>query len=392
MPTFQEILSATKKEIREISVPELQKKLTAKADLVVVDVREPDETAKGVIPKAILIPRGFLELKIEEQVPDKNKEIVVHCAGGVRSALAAKSLQALGYKNVSSLAGGYDKWVEGGGAAAKKECLNPQQADRYSRHVILPEVGVEGQLKLLRSKVLLIGAGGLGSPTAYYLAAAGIGTLGIIDNDVVDRSNLQRQILHSDARVGIPKVHSAKATLEALNPDVRVIPYHEKLTAQNIFKIMEGYDIVVDGCDNFPTRYLVNDACVIKGIPNVHGSIYRFEGQTTVFAPGKGPCYRCLFPVPPPPELAPSCQEAGVFGVLPGIIGTIQGVETIKLLLGIGDGLAGRFLIFDALKMEFRELKIRRDPACPVCGEKPTITALIDYEWFCAHPFEKPKH
>jgi molybdopterin/thiamine biosynthesis adenylyltransferase len=264
--------------------------------------------------------------------------------------------------------------------------FSEEQIRRYSRHIILPEVGGLGQTKLLEAKVLLVGAGGLGSPAALYLAAAGVGTVGIIDADVVDLSNLQRQILHTTADVGRPKIDSAKEALQSLNPDVNVVTYHELLHSSNVFDIIRGYDIIVDGCDNFPTRYLVNDACVMANIPNVHGSIFRFEGQATVFKPNEGPCYRCLYPEPPPPGMVPSCQEGGVLGVLPGIIGTIQAIETIKLILGIGKTLIGRLLMYDALKMAFRELRLRRDPACPLCGENPSIRELIDYEQFCGAP------
>jgi len=287
---------------------------------------------------------------------------------------------------VASMAGGFAAWREIG--APVEAPLAPAQLERYSRHLLIPEVGIAGQTKLLRSKVLLIGAGGLGSPAAYYLAAAGVGTLGIIDADVVDATNLQRQILHSTERIGESKVDSARRTLEALNPDVHVVGYKERLTSANIDRIIADYDVIVDGADNFPTRYLLNDASVKWRKPVVHGSIYRFEGQVTVFKPFEGPCYRCLFHEPPPPELAPSCAEAGVLGVLPGVIGTIQANETIKLLLGIGEPLIGRYLLFDALEGAFREVRLRRDPKCPACGEHPTITEYIDYEGFCASPSE----
>jgi molybdopterin/thiamine biosynthesis adenylyltransferase len=302
--------------------------------------------------------------------------------------MAADTLQKLGYTNVISMSGGFNRWKDSGLPWTKPETLTPEQAQRYSRHLLIPEIGERGQLKLLSSKVLLIGAGGLGSPAALYLAAAGVGTLGIVDSDVVDATNLQRQILHNTERLGRPKVESARETIAALNPDVKVNAYQERLTAENIDRITAGYDVIVDGADNFPTRYLVNDASVKHKIPVVHGSIYRFEGQVTVFKPFEGPCYRCLFHQPPPPELAPSCAEAGVLGVLPGIIGSIQANEAIKLLLGIGEPLIGRYLLYDALDETFREVKLRRDPNCPVCGEHPTITGYIDYEGFCASPSE----
>ncbi|MGZ8529520.1 MAG: molybdopterin-synthase adenylyltransferase MoeB, partial [Candidatus Binatia bacterium] len=333
---------------------------------------------------AIPLPRGFLEIKVETAIPDKNTPIVAYCAGGVRSLLAAKVMREMGYQNVTSMAGGYGAWKNGGFKWVQDFQYTPEQLIRYSRHFLLPEVGEDGQAKLLQAKVLMVGAGGLGSPAAYYLAAAGVGTMGIIDNDVVDISNLQRQILHANDRVGMPKVESAKKTLEGLNPDVKVIPYQAKLTSENIMEILKDYDLVIDGCDNFPTRYLVNDACVLTGKPNVHGSIFQFEGQATVFYPGKGPCYRCLYPEPPPAEMAPSCAEAGVLGVLPGLIGVIEALEAMKLILGKGDSLVGRLLHFNTLTMEINTLKLRRDPSCPMCGDNPTIKELIDYEEFCS--------
>lgn len=384
MPSIQDILKQTKQQISELSSDqfvELQKK---NPNLVLIDVREKDEQERGIIPNAQLIPRGMLELKIEDAVPDRNQEIVAYCGGGNRSALAALSLKNMGYQKVHSLIGGYNKWASEQRPTVKKTFLDSQKLERYSRHITMPEVGEEGQIKLLDSKVFLVGAGGLGSPTALYLAAAGVGTLGLIDHDVVDRSNLQRQILHNEERIGQPKVESAKQSLKALNPDINVITYREKLTRDNVMDIIKDYDVIVNGCDNFPTRYLINDACVFLKKPLVDGSIFRFDGQVTVFKHGVGPCYRCLYPEPPPPEMAPSCSEAGVFGVLPGIIGCIQGIEVIKLLLNKGEPLIGRLLIMDTLKMKVREMKIRRDPNCPVCGDKPTIKELIDYEWFCS--------
>jgi molybdopterin/thiamine biosynthesis adenylyltransferase/rhodanese-related sulfurtransferase len=384
MPTFQEMINQTKKQISEIKPEELKSWLDQKKNVILVDVREKDEQDRGIIPNALLIPRGFLELKIENQVPQKDQEVVVYCAGGTRSALAAKSLMDLGYKKVHSLIGGYTQWASQGLQTHIKKTLKGDQLERYARHIMMPEVGEEGQIKLLESKVFLVGAGGLGCPAAYYLAAAGVGTLGIVDHDVVDRTNLQRQILHNEERVGQPKVESAKQTLKALNPDVNIVTYREKLSRENVMEMIKDYDIIVNGCDNFPTRYLINDACVFLNKPLVDGSILRFEGQVCIFHAGLGPCYRCLYPEPPPPEMAPSCADAGVFGALPGIMGTAQAVEVIKLILGKGDPLIGRLLIFDALKMKFREMKIRKDKNCPVCGENPTIKELIDYEWFCS--------
>ncbi len=383
MASFQEVLKKTKAEISEMTTEQLQEKISAGDKLVLIDVREKEEQEKGNLPQAHLIPRGFLELKVEDIAPIRDQEIVLYCAGGTRSALAAHSLQNLGYKKVHSLIGGYTQWAKEGRLTEKQVFLDNAQLDRYSRHILMPEVKEAGQVKLLQSKVFLVGAGGLGSPTAYYLAAAGVGTIGIIDDDVVDRSNLQRQILHNESRVGEPKVESAKETLKALNPDINVITYREKLSSENVMDIIKDYDVIVNGCDNFPTRYLINDACVFLKKPLVDASIFRFEGQVTVHMPFEGPCYRCLYPEPPPPEMAPSCQEAGVFGVLPGIIGCTQGIEVLKLLLNIGQPLVGRLLVFDTLKMKIREMKIRQDPNCPVCGKEPSITELIDYEGFC---------
>jgi adenylyltransferase/sulfurtransferase len=383
--TFQELMADARKEIPEVSAHQVNDLLKNNGKSpVVLDVRESDEWRQGHLAGAVSLPRGFLEIKVEGAVQDKNTPIIAYCAGGVRSLLAAKIMKEMGYQNVSSMAGGYAAWKNAGFKWVQDFQYTPEQLIRYSRHFLLPEVGEEGQAKLLQAKVLMVGAGGLGSPSAYYLAAAGVGTLGIIDNDVVDISNLQRQILHTNDRVGMPKVESAKKTLEGLNPDVKVIPYQAKLTSENIMDILKDYDLVVDGCDNFPTRYLVNDACVLTGKPNVHGSIFQFEGQATVFYPGKGPCYRCLYPEPPPAEMAPSCAEAGVLGVLPGLIGVIEALEAIKIILGKGDSLIGRLLCFNTLTMEINTLKLRRDSNCPMCGDHPTIKALIDYEEFCS--------
>ena len=381
--TFKQLMDEARGEINEISVNEAQELLQKNGKYLLLDVREKDEYREGHLEGAVSLPRGFLEIKVESTVPDKSTPILAYCAGGVRSLLAAKALKEMGYQNVISMSGGYTAWKTAGYKWIQDHQFTPEQTTRYSRHFLLPEVGEEGQAKLLNAKVIMVGAGGLGSPSAYYLAAAGVGTLGIIDNDVVDLSNLQRQILHTNDRIGMPKTESAKLTIQALNPDVRVIPYQQKLTSQNIMEIIKDYDIVVDGCDNFPTRYLVNDACVLAKKPNVHGSIFQFEGQASVFYPGKGPCYRCLYPEPPPADMAPSCQEAGVLGVLPGLIGVIQALETIKLILGKGETLVGKLLCFNTLTMEINTLKLKADPACPMCGEKPTIRELVYYEEFC---------
>jgi sulfur-carrier protein adenylyltransferase/sulfurtransferase len=384
MPTYRELLNQVKAEIEEVDAPAAAA-LLDDADAVFVDVRERDEWDEGHIPGAIHVPRGNLESRIEAAVPDHSRHVIVYCASGNRSAFAAKTLEELGYDDVASLAGGYTDWKRNGRPTQLPRVLAEEQRRRYSRHLLIPEVGEEGQLKLLDSRILLIGAGGLGSPASLYLAAAGVGTLGIVDDDAVDATNLQRQIVHSTERLGEPKAESAKRTIEALNPDVTVEVFQERLTSENVDRILgEGWDVIVDGADNFPTRYLLNDASVWHGIPIVHGSIYRFEGQVTVFKPQEGPCYRCLFPQPPPPELAPSCAEGGVLGVLPGVIGSIQANEALKLALGIGDPLVGRLLLFDALAASFTEVTLRRDPACPVCGEEPTITEYIDYVEFCA--------
>ncbi len=381
MATYRELLSEVKAQIGEIDSPAARERLD---DALFLDVREQDEWDEGHIPGALHVPRGNLESRIEGLVPDRDQPIVVYCAGGSRSAFAAKSLAELGYSDVVSLVGGYTDWKRNGFELDLSTGLTPQQRSRYSRHLLIPEVGEAGQTKLLNARALLIGAGGLGSPASLYLAAAGVGTLGIVDADVVDESNLQRQIVHSTQTLGTPKVQSAKDAIEALNPDVTVIPYEERLTSENIDRILaDGWDVIVDGADNFPTRYLVNDASIWHDVPVVHGSIYRFEGQITVFKPNEGPCYRCLFPQPPPPELAPSCAEGGVLGVLPGIVGSLQANEALKLILGAGDPLVGRLLLFDALATEFNEVALKRDPTCPVCGERPTITEYIDYVEFC---------
>jgi len=388
MASYRELLARIREEIEEISAIEARERLESPDPPVFVDVREPDEWEEGHIPGAIYVPRGRLESRIEGLVPDKVRPLVVYCASGARSAFATKVLSEMGYTDVVNLAGGIVDWKRNGFEVTIPRVLSPEQRARYSRHLLIPEVGEEGQQRLLDARVLLVGAGGLGSPASLYLAAAGVGTLGIVDGDVVDESNLQRQIVHSTESLGEPKVASAKRTLEALNPDVRVVPFQERLTSENVERILaEGWDVIVDGADNFPTRYLVNDASVWHGIPVVHGSIYRFEGQVTVFDPARGgPCYRCLFPQPPPPELAPSCAEGGVLGVLPGIIGSLQANEALKLILERGEALAGRLLLFDALATTLDEVTVRRDPACPICGDSPTITEYVDYVEFCAGP------
>jgi len=387
MATYRELLTRTKAEIDEITSAEARALAQADEPPVFVDVRDRDEWDEGFVPGAVWIPRGNLESRIEGLLPDRDRELVLYCASGSRSAFAVKSLNELGYTRVSSMAGGFVDWKRNGFEVGTAATLSAAQRARYSRHLLIPEVGDEGQRKLLDARVLLIGAGGLGSPASLYLAAAGVGTLGIVDDDVVDDSNLQRQIVHSTERLGESKALSAKRTIEALNPDVTVVTYEERLSSENVERILgDGWDVIVDGADNFPTRYLVNDASVWHDIPVVHGSIYRFEGQATVFEPGEGPCYRCLFPTPPPPELAPSCAEGGVLGVLPGIVGSLQASEALKLILGIGDTLRGRLLLFDALATSFDEVSVRRDPNCPVCGEHPTITEYVDYVEFCAAP------
>ncbi|WP_438030483.1 molybdopterin-synthase adenylyltransferase MoeB [Sorangium sp. So ce233] len=384
MPTtYSDLISDVRKSIRELSLSELKRRLDDKVPMVLLDVREKEEFRAGYIPGAISIPRGFLEMQVEQKLPDKSAHIVAYCAGGTRSALAAKTLQELGYTNVESANPGFVRWKDLNYPVELPPSLTEAQRDRYSRHLLLPEVGEAGQAKLLAAKVLLLGAGGLGSPAALYLAAAGVGTLGLVDADVVDNSNLQRQILHATSRVGMPKVDSAETAIRDLNPDVKVVKFQERVDSSNVDRIFDQFDVIVDGCDNFPTRYLVNDASVFKKKPVVHGSIFRFEGQVTTFMPGVGPCYRCLYPEPPPPHLAPSCQEAGVLGILPGLVGVIQATEAVKLILGKGSPLIGRLLTYDSLRMKFGELKLRRDKNCPACGESPTITSYIDYEGFC---------
>jgi molybdopterin/thiamine biosynthesis adenylyltransferase/rhodanese-related sulfurtransferase len=390
MATFRDLLTQTKQRIREVDTAGAAQEVD-RPETIVLDVREPDEYEQGAVPGAVHIPRGHLESQVETKIPDHDAHIVVYCAGGTRSAFAADTLAQLGYSDVVSMAGGFNRWKDEGRPWKAPATLTPDQRNRYQRHLLLPEVDVAGQQKLLESKVLLIGAGGLGSPAALYLAAAGVGTLGIIDMDVVDASNLQRQILHNMDRIGERKVDSAKKTLTSLNPDVSVVTYDVRLGADNVLQIFSGYDVILDGTDNFPTRYLVNDASLKLDIPVVHGSIFRFEGQASVYLPHQGPCYRCQVPEPPPAELAPSCAEAGVLGVLPGIIGSIQAMETIKVLLGLGEPLVGRLLAYDALEESFRVFKVNRDPECAACSLPPEQVVIAEYDDLCMpHPIAAP--
>ena len=382
MASFRDLLAQAKTVITEVDTTDAASRI--ERGVIVLDVREPDEYEQGALPSALHIPRGHLEAQIETKIVDKSAPIVVYCAGGVRSAFAAKTLAELGYTDVVSMAGGFGKWKDEGRAWKTPATLNAEQKIRYQRHLLLPEVGIEGQAKLLASKVLMLGAGGLGSPAALYLAAAGVGTIGIVDMDEVDASNLQRQVLHNIDRVGDRKVDSAKKTLTMLNPDVNVVTYDTRLEANNIMDIIKGYDVIVDGADNFPSRYLLNDASVKLGIPVVHGSIFRFEGMVTVFDPKNGPTYRDMVAEPPPAELAPSCAEAGVLGVLPGIVGSIQALETIKLLLGLGEGLVGRILAVDTTEMEFRTFKLRVDPNNAVTYANRDRIEVRDLEGSCA--------
>jgi molybdopterin/thiamine biosynthesis adenylyltransferase/rhodanese-related sulfurtransferase len=366
MPTYDQLLAAVRSRVAEVDI-------TAARDLIasgaaILDVREQDEVDQGIIPGARHIPRGFLEMRAETELGRRDAPLLVYCAGGVRSLFAADALQQLGWTNVVSLTSGFNGWKTAGERWVTPRRLDADQRRRYSRHLLMPEVGEVGQQKLLDARVLLIGAGGLGSPAGLYLAAAGIGTLGIVDGDIVDESNLQRQVLHTTDRIGMPKVESATIAMKAINPGIEIVPHDIRLDVDNVLDLFAQYDVIVDGTDNFATRYLINDACVILDKPNIHGSVYRFEGQATVFGYAGGPCYRCLFPEAPPPELAPSCAEAGVLGVLPGTVGLLQATETIKVLLGIGESLSGRLLAFDALDMSFREMRVARDPHCPSCG------------------------
>ncbi len=398
-PSGAEVIRQIKSQIDEVDPSEVKPLLPSANgnghepgdDVVLVDVRESTEWDAGHIPGAKHVPRGYLESRIEGVAPDRSQHVVLYCASGQRSALAAKTLKdLLGYERVESMTGGITLWKDRGYEVEVPKSLTPEQRERYSRHLLVPEIGLEGQTKLLDAKVLLLGAGGLGSPTALYLAAAGVGTLGIVDNDVVDLSNLQRQVAHSNDRIGVPKVDSAEIAIHEINPDVKVDKHPVRLGADNIMEIIDGYDVIVDGLDNFPTRYLLNDASVRLQIPVVSASILGFEGQLSVFAPYEGPCYRCLFPTPPPADLAPSCGAAGVLGVLPGVMGLLQSVEVIKLVTGAGEPLIGRLLLYEALGATFTELKVRRDPDCPICSRDPDsisdeeMGVFPDYELFCA--------
>ena len=389
MPSGAEFIRQVKSQINEIDPSDV--KPLVDNGVAIIDVRETDEFAAGHLPSARHVPRGHLESRIENAVPDRSQRVILYCASGNRSALAAKTLlDELGYESVESMTGGYTLWKDRGYDVVVPKSLTPEQRERYSRHLLVPEVGLEGQEKLLEAKVLCLGAGGLGSPIALYLAAAGVGTLGIVDDDVVDLSNLQRQVIHSTDKIGVPKVDSAEQAVKALNPDVDVVKYQTRLDASNIMEIIDGYDVIVDGVDNFPTRYLLNDASVRLGIPVVSAAILGFEGQLSVFKPFDGPCYRCLFPVPPPAELAPSCGANGVLGVLPGTMGLLQATEVIKLITGAGEPLIGRLLMYDALDATTTELKVRRDPDCPICSRDPSdisdeeMGVFPDYEAFCA--------
>ncbi|MEA2479326.1 MAG: sulfur-carrier protein adenylyltransferase/sulfurtransferase [Thermoleophilaceae bacterium] len=394
MPSGAELLRNIKEQIEEVDPREVHDELQNGNGTrpVVVDVREQHEYEEGHIPGAVHVPRGHLESRIEGAVgADRSKSVVLYCASGNRSAFAADTLQRmLGYEDVKSMTGGITLWKDRGFDVDVPRALTPEQRSRYSRHVLLPEIGLEGQLKLLDAKVLLLGAGGLGSPTALYLAAAGVGTIGLVDDDVVDVSNLQRQVIHTTDRVGVPKVDSAEQSIHALNPDTNVVKFNTRLDASNIMEIIDGYDVIVDGVDNFPTRYLLNDATVRTKTPVVSASILGFDGQLSVFKPYDGPCYRCLYPTPPPAELAPSCGANGVLGVLPGTMGLLQATEVIKLIAETGEPLIGRLLLYDALAATTTELKVRRDPACPICSRDPEsisedeMGVFPDYEAFCA--------
>src|SRR5213593_1071003 len=384
MSDFKELLNQTKKQIKEVSVQEVRDKLTPDNGFTLLDVREGDEWEQGHLEKAIFLPRGFLEVKADKVLPDKQQPIVVYCAGGVRSALAAKTLQELGYSTVYSMRGGFNEWKNNGLPIVVPEKVGKDQWARYSRHLRIPEVGEKGQLKLLKSKVLLVGAGGLGSPAGVYLAASGVGTLGLVDDDVVDESNLQRQILHWTSSLGMPKVDSARRTLFEVNPGVKVRTHQLRLDASNVLDLLKDYDVIVSGSDNFTTAYLVNDAAVLLKKPVVYGSIFRFDGQASTFIPYEGPCFRCVFAKPTPPELAPSCDEAGVLGVLPGVVGLIQATEAIKVLLKIGTTLSGRLLVYDALEMTFRQFKLHRDPNCATCGPNAHIDLESVPQFVCA--------
>jgi molybdopterin/thiamine biosynthesis adenylyltransferase/rhodanese-related sulfurtransferase len=378
---------ATPVGTREIRPEQARERLAETEVPLLIDVRTDRERRASYIPGSVHLPMADVEARLGEVAPDPNRPIITYCATGARSLRILPTLAALGHEDAVSMAGGIVAWQALGYPVESPSALDEEKLARYSRHLLIPEVGVEGQQRLLETSILLIGAGGLGSPAALYLAAAGVGRIGIVDDDRVDASNLQRQVLHSTTELGESKAESARETIQELNPDVEVVTYEERLTSENVDRILaDDWELVVDGADNFPTRYLLNDASVWHELPVVHGSIYRFEGQTTVFKPFAGPCYRCLFPQPPPPELAPSCAEGGVLGVLPGVIGSLQANEALKLALDIGEPLIGRLLLFDALTTSFSEVTVRRDPNCPVCGENPTITEYIDYADFCGVP------
>ena len=379
--SYQDVLASAREQVPEVQVPDLAARRSSGDSPLVIDVREQNEWDEGHIPGSIHIPRGFLESRIAG-VARPDQEVILSCASGNRSLLAGTTLRDMGYSNVESLAGGFQRWKQSGQDYTVPQTLTPDQRSRYSRHVLIPEIGEEGQLKLLGSKALLIGAGGLGSPAAFYLAAAGVGTLGLVDDDVVDASNLQRQIIHTTDRVGMNKGESARVAIEALNPDVKVNVHPFRVDKENVLDLIADYDVIIDGTDNFPTRYLMNDASLMARTPLVHASILRFEGHASTFMPYDGPCYRCLFPEPPPPDMAPSCGEAGVLGVLCGVMGNIMATEAIKAMLGIGDTLSGRLMIYDALDMSFTELKIRRDPDCPACGPNAELE-FRDYDAWC---------
>ncbi|HYM58836.1 MAG TPA: molybdopterin-synthase adenylyltransferase MoeB [Solirubrobacteraceae bacterium] len=388
-PSGAEVIRKIRSEIDEVDPAEVREH--PGNGVVLIDVRESEEWDAGHIPGARHVPRGYLESRIEGAAPDREDRVVLYCASGQRSALAAHTLSdLLGYRNVASMTGGITLWKDRGYDVEVPRSLSKEQRERYSRHLLIPEIGLEGQTKLLEARVLLLGAGGLGSPTALYLAAAGVGTLGIVDDDEVDLSNLQRQVIHTTDRIGVAKVDSAEESIKAINPDVEVVKYRTRLDASNVMETVQGYDVIVDGADNFPTRYLLNDATVRLGIPVVSASILGFDGQLSVFQPHEGPCYRCLYPVPPPAELAPSCGANGVLGVLPGTMGLLQATEVVKLVTGAGEPLVGRLLLYEALGATFTELKVRRDPDCPVCSRDPEDIAdeemgvFPDYEAFCA--------
>jgi molybdopterin/thiamine biosynthesis adenylyltransferase/rhodanese-related sulfurtransferase len=387
MPSARDLLDDARRVIPEVTP---QQVAADKHSRTLIDVRERNEFEEGHIPGALHLSKGFIEVQVEDRVPAKDTPITLYCAAGVRSLLAARALHELGYSDVRSMSGGFNGWKQAGFDFDLPRVLTADQKRRYSRHLLIPEVGEEGQAKLLAAKVLLIGAGGLGSPAALYLAAAGVGTIGLVDFDIVDDSNLQRQIIHTRDRVGMRKTESARIAIEALNSDVRVVEHNEMLNGENARRLFDQYDIIVNGCDNFPTRYLANDVALFARKPLVDGGIFRFEGQVTTVIPFASPCYRCRYPSPPPPEEAPSCAEAGVLGVLPGIVGILQATEVVKLIIGIGEPLTGRLLHVDALDMRFREFRVPRDPNCPVCGENPTITEPIDYEGFCMVPAGVP--